>query len=108
MQAIRSILWVGPEAGLIRNGLLEAKSLDVVWAPDAETALDLPVENFETAVLALEKFEIQREAVAKFSERSDTPPLVVLAPASMADHLRESIPVGGGEIVPASLPSSVR
>ena len=63
MQAIRSILWVGPEAGLVRNGLLEAKSLDVVWAPNTETALDLPIASFEAVVLALEEFDLQRNAV---------------------------------------------
>lgn len=99
MQAIRSILWVGPEAGLVRNGLLEAESLDVVWARDAETALALPVASFEAAVIALEESDLQRDAVTRFSERADTPPLVVLSPASTADQLRKHIPVGGGEIL---------
>ncbi len=104
MQAIRSILWVGPEAGLVRNGLLEAKSLDVVWAPDAETALDLPVASFETVVLALEESDLQRSAVAKFGERADTPPLLVLSAADTADRLRKSLPVGCGEILVSDTP----
>ncbi|MBW2722869.1 MAG: sigma 54-interacting transcriptional regulator [Deltaproteobacteria bacterium] len=104
MQAIRSILWVGPEAGLVRNGLLEAKSLDVVWAPNTETALDLPIASFEAVVLALEEFDLQRNAVTKLSERAGTPPLLALSPAGSADLLRASLPVGRGEILVSDTP----
>jgi transcriptional regulator with PAS, ATPase and Fis domain len=104
MQAIRSILWVGPEAGLVRNGLLDAKTLDVVWAPDTETALGLPIASFETAVLAMEEHDLQSSAVTKFGERSDTPPLIVLSPASSADRLRKNLPVGCGEILVSDTP----
>ncbi len=106
MQAIRSILWVGPEAGLVRNGLLDAETLDIVWAPDADTALDLPVAGFETAVLALEEPDLQCSAIAKFSERADTPPLIILSPASAADRLRKCLPIGSGEILVSDSPGS--
>ncbi|MBW2390479.1 MAG: sigma 54-interacting transcriptional regulator [Deltaproteobacteria bacterium] len=89
---------------MVRNGLLEAKSLDVVWAPNTETALDLPIASFEAVVLALEEFDLQRNAVTKLSERAGTPPLLALSPAGSADLLRASLPVGRGEILVSDTP----
>ena len=99
MQAIHTILWIGPEQGLVQNGLLEAESLDVVWARDVETATDLPVSSFEAAVLALEEMEPVPDAIAKLIAIKDMPPLLVLAPAAAAMELRQHIPLGGGEIL---------
>ena len=40
MNAIRSILWIGPYDGLVQNGIMQANHLDVVWVADVDSALE--------------------------------------------------------------------
>ncbi len=99
MQAIRSILWIGPEQGLVQYGILEAKTLDATWVRDTEAALALPVAGFDCTVLALEQSSAMQAALTRFNEHTGMPPMVVLAPARAASRLREQMPVGSGEIL---------
>ena len=99
MQAIRTILWVGPEQGLVENGLLEADSLDVVWARDVQSASELSLSGFEAAVLALDPPDPLPEAITRLLECRGMPPLLVLAPAKGAVRLRQHLPLGGGDIL---------
>ena len=51
MQTIRSILWIGPGAGLSASGVAEAPGLDVTWVPDVQEAFALPQVHFDATVL---------------------------------------------------------
>jgi transcriptional regulator with PAS, ATPase and Fis domain len=99
MQAIRTILWIGPEQGLAENGLLDAESLDVVWARDVQTACELSVSGFEAAVLALDPSAPLPDAITRLLECRGMPPLLVLAPAMGAARLRQHLPLDGGDVL---------
>jgi transcriptional regulator with PAS, ATPase and Fis domain len=101
MNAIRSILWIGPYDGLVQNGLMQANHLDVVWVVDVDAALELPLASFEAAVIALEKTERQRDAITRCSGNQDMPPLVILASQQDAEPLRHHLPIGRGEVIVA-------
>jgi transcriptional regulator with PAS, ATPase and Fis domain len=101
MNAIRSILWIGPYDGLVQNGIMQANHLDVVWVADVDSALELPVTSFEAAVIALDKADRQRDAMTRCSGNQGMPPLVILASQQDAEHLRQHLPIGGGEVIVA-------
>ncbi|HIM02653.1 MAG TPA: AAA family ATPase [Myxococcales bacterium] len=101
MNAIRSILWIGPYDGLVQNGIMQANHLDVVWVADVDSALELPVASFEAAVIALDKADRQRDAMTRCSGNQGMPPLVILASQQDAEPLRRHLPIGGGEVIVA-------
>ena len=101
MNAIRSILWIGPYDGLVQNGIMQANHLDVVWVADVDSALELPIASFEAAVIALDQADRQRDAITRCSGNQGMPPLVILASLQDAEPLREHLPIGGGEVIVA-------
>lgn len=99
MQVIRSILWIGPYEGLLRNGLMQAEQLDVVWVPDAAAASELAGARFEVAVVAMDEPAKQRDAVISCGAQADMPPLVVLTSLAEEESLREQLAIDGGELL---------
>lgn len=101
MQAIRSILWIGPYEGLVQNGLMQAEHLDVVWVRDVDAVFDLPVASFEAAVIALDDAQQQVDAVTRCAGHKGMPPLLILVASGDAESIRDRMPLGGGEVVVA-------
>ena len=103
MQAIRSILWVGPETGLAQNGVLKATQLDVTWTRDAETARRIPLGGIDVVVLSAseERQSIDLEdALRYFIETSEKPPILALVHPRAVNRFRLRMPVNAGEVVP--------
>ncbi|MFT5696534.1 MAG: DNA-binding NtrC family response regulator [Myxococcota bacterium] len=99
MQAIRSILWMGPEAGLVDNGVLDEESLDVVWVRDVAAAATLPIASFEALIIAFSKLEEQRAAIARLANKTGLPPIIVLSHGADAGRLRDALSMGSGDIL---------
>jgi transcriptional regulator with PAS, ATPase and Fis domain len=51
MPPIRSVLWIGSARGLEESPVAGAPSVDLAWAPDLDTALDLPLAAFDVVVM---------------------------------------------------------
>jgi transcriptional regulator with PAS, ATPase and Fis domain len=48
---LRSVLWIGPDAGFDVPEVLESPTLDVAWVRDVDEALEMPIEAFDALVL---------------------------------------------------------
>ena len=51
MRPIRSFLWIGSTRSLEENRVTDEPTLDLVWAPDVEGALELPLNCFDGVIL---------------------------------------------------------
>jgi len=96
MQAIRSILWIGPEAGLVRAQLAETESLDITWIRDAGAAASVRGTHFEACVLDLDDLPATLQTLESLGGWTDRPPLIVLVHPNEVDRLRERLPLGVG------------
>ena len=48
---LRSVLWIGPDAGFDVPEVLESPTLDVAWVRDVDEALEMPLDAFDALVL---------------------------------------------------------
>jgi Nif-specific regulatory protein len=90
MPSIRSILWVGPGERFSAELAKDAPSLDVVWAPDAEAALEITPATFDALVLDLAPGETESGAALAALRRrcSGRPILVRIDPQDRAERAR--------------------
>jgi transcriptional regulator with GAF, ATPase, and Fis domain len=48
---LRSVLWIGPDAGFNVPEVMESPALDVAWVRDVDEALEMPLDAFDVLVL---------------------------------------------------------
>lgn len=98
MQAIRSILWIGPEAGLGRAGIHEAEAFDVTWLASTEGVSEIPCAGYDACVIAIDDVAQTRRAIAALSRRLGMPPFIVTCRAVDAEAMRASLPLDSGDV----------
>jgi len=98
MQALRSILWIGPEAGLGRSGVGDTEAFDVTWLADTDAISQIPCAGYDACVIAFDDVERSSRAITALVRRRDMPPFVVSCRGVDADAMRARLPLDQGTV----------
>ena len=99
MRPIRSVLWIGSARGPVENPVADAPMLDLVWAPDVEGALELPLNCFDGVILDRPDPETLEDDLGRLVGAPELPPLLVHLPGGSSALARRITEAGAREVV---------
>ncbi len=99
MRPIRSVLWIGSTRSLEESRVNDAPSLDLVWAPDVEGALELPLNCFDGVILDGPNPETLEDDLGRLTGAPELPPLLVHLPGGNSALARRISEAGAREVV---------
>ncbi len=109
MQAIRSVLWIGPATGLGETALPESPCVDITWVRDVAAAVGLGPARFDVEVLdAADPRRAARE-LARLRARDVGAPILVRTPGDPDEHGGALVDAGATAVVPSNVdPETLR
>ena len=99
MRPIRSVLWIGSATSLDQSRATETATLDLVWAPDVDGALELPLNCFDGVILDAPSPETLEEDLGRLVGAPDFPPLLVHLTGGDGALARRASEAGAREVV---------
>ncbi|MFQ5418617.1 MAG: sigma 54-interacting transcriptional regulator [Myxococcota bacterium] len=99
MSSILSVLWIGRGRHFDGDLVAEAPSLDVVWAPDVESALQAAWPQADAVILEYEGGGAALRDLARLRGAPFTPPLIVRIDAGDAESIPDLRVAGAADVL---------
>jgi len=99
MTPIRTILWIGRARRFDGDLAADAPALDIVWEPEAETALRMPLDPFDAVVLDADDAGAALRALLELRAKRGAPPVLARIDAAEKDQRNTLLAAGAADVV---------